>query len=43
METIRVLTGFGDDVTGRLLLVDALALRFRSIRVAKDPGCRCAA
>jgi len=43
METIRVLTGFGDDVAGRLLLVDALALRFRSIRVAKDPGCRCAA
>lgn len=42
MEAIRVITGFGDDPTGRLLLVDALAFRFRTITVPKDPGCRCA-
>lgn len=43
MEAIRALTGFGEDPVGRLLLVDALAFRFRTIRVPKDPGCRCAA
>ena len=43
MEAIRALTGFGDDPAGKLLLVDALAFRFRTIRVPKDPGCRCAA
>ena len=43
MEAIRALTGFGDDPAGRLLLVDALAFRFRTIMVPKDPKCRCAA
>ena len=43
MEAIRALTGFGDDPAGRLLLVDALAFRFRTIMVPKDPACRCAA
>jgi len=43
MEAIRILTGFGEDPAGRLLLVDALAFRFRTIAVPKDPGCRCAA
>ncbi len=42
METIRAITGYGDDPAGRLLLVDALAFRFRTITVPKDPGCRCA-
>ena len=42
MEAIRALTGYGDDPAGRLLLVDALAFRFRTISVPKDPGCRCA-
>nr|WP_047168029.1 HesA/MoeB/ThiF family protein [Sphingomonas sp. Y57] len=42
MEAIRAITGFGDDPAGRLLLVDALAFRFRTIAVPKDPGCRCA-
>jgi molybdopterin/thiamine biosynthesis adenylyltransferase len=43
MEAIRALTGFGDDPAGKLLLVDALAFRFRTIGVSKDRGCRCAA
>ncbi len=42
MEAIRALTGYGDDPAGKLLLVDALAFRFRTIAVPKDPGCRCA-
>lgn len=43
IEAIRQLVPFGDDSAGKLLLVDALALRFRTIALAKDPGCRCAA
>ena len=42
MEAIRALTGYGDDPAGKLLLVDALAFRFRTITVPQDPGCRCA-
>jgi molybdopterin/thiamine biosynthesis adenylyltransferase len=41
MEAIRAVTGFGDDSAGKLLLIDALAFRFRTIGVPKDPGCRC--
>lgn len=43
MEAVRSITGFGDDSAGRLLIVDALAFRFRTVTVPKDPGCRCAA
>jgi adenylyltransferase/sulfurtransferase len=39
METIRVVTGFGEDSAGKLLLVDALSLRFRTVSLPKDPGC----
>lgn len=43
MEVIRCITGFGEDSAGRLLLVDALGFRFRTLRMPKDPGCRCSA
>ncbi|MES1973247.1 MAG: molybdopterin-synthase adenylyltransferase MoeB [Pseudomonadota bacterium] len=39
LESMRAILGFGDDSAGRLLLVDALAFRFRTIRLPKDPGC----
>lgn len=39
LEVIRAITGFGDDPAGRLLLVDALTMRFRTLAVPKDPGC----
>lgn len=42
MEAIRAITGFGEDSAGRLLIVDALAFRFRTIALLKDPGCPCA-
>ncbi len=42
LEAIRVITGFGDDAAGKLLLIDALGFRFRTIGVPKDPACRCA-
>lgn len=38
-EVLRALTGFGRDVAGDLLLVDLIGLRFRKVKIAKDPGC----
>ena len=43
MEAIRQIVPFGEDSAGKLLLIDALAFRFRTIALPKDPGCRCAA
>jgi adenylyltransferase/sulfurtransferase len=38
-ETIKEILGLGESLSGRLLLWDALATRFRSIRVPRDPHC----
>ncbi|HEX7876750.1 MAG TPA: HesA/MoeB/ThiF family protein [Sphingobium sp.] len=44
LEVIRALTPFGTDMAGKLLLADLLSMRFRTVNVAKDPGCKaCAA
>lgn len=39
LEAIRACAPFGEDSAGKLLLVDALALRFRTLSLPKDPGC----
>lgn len=39
LEAIRACVPFGEDSAGKLLLVDALSLRFRTIALPKDPGC----
>jgi molybdopterin/thiamine biosynthesis adenylyltransferase/rhodanese-related sulfurtransferase len=39
-ETIKLITGIGEPLVGRLLLVDGLRMRFRTIDVARDPECR---
>jgi adenylyltransferase/sulfurtransferase len=39
LEAIRAIAPFGEDSAGKLLLVDALALRFRTLTLPKDPGC----
>ena len=41
LEAIRALVPFGDDPAGRVLLIDLLGLRFRTLTLPKDPGCRC--
>jgi len=41
LEVMRAVVGFGDDSAGKLLLVDALAFRFRTLSLPKDPGCGC--
>ncbi len=43
IEAVRQIVPFGEDSAGRLLIVDALAFRFRTIALPKDAGCSCAA
>jgi adenylyltransferase/sulfurtransferase len=38
-ETVKLLLGTGDPLVGRLMLVDALAMRFRELKIRKDPDC----
>jgi len=38
-EVIKLILGAGEPLIGRLLLVDALAMRFRELRVRKNPEC----
>lgn len=38
-ETIKLITGAGTPLVGRLLLFDALAMRFRTMEVRRDPEC----
>ena len=42
VEAVRALVPFGTDPAGKLLLVDALAFRFRTIALPADPACSCA-
>lgn len=43
-ETLKVISGAGETLVGRLLLVDALAMQTRIVRFAKDAACTvCAA
>jgi len=39
METIKLILGVGEPLIGRLLLFDALAMRFRELRLRKNPAC----
>ena len=39
-ETIKLITGAGEPLVGRLLLIDALRMRFRTIELSRDPECR---
>ena len=38
-EAIKFLTGIGDGMLGRLLLFDALRMRFHEVRLKKNPSC----
>ena len=38
-ETLKLLLGAGEPLIGRLVLFDALTLRFRELRLRKDPEC----
>ena len=38
-ETIKLILGAGDPLIGRLLLVDALGMKFRELKLRKNPDC----
>ncbi|HEY1805381.1 MAG TPA: molybdopterin-synthase adenylyltransferase MoeB [Terracidiphilus sp.] len=38
-EAIKLILGKGESLIGRLLLVDALAMRFRELKLKKNPAC----
>lgn len=38
-ETIKLILGNGEPLIGRLLLVDSLAMRFRELKLRKNPDC----
>ncbi|MBL4615728.1 MAG: molybdopterin-synthase adenylyltransferase MoeB [Magnetovibrio sp.] len=38
-EILKELLGIGESLSGSLLIYDALATQFRSIKVKRDPGC----
>lgn len=39
MEAIKVISGIGQPLVGRLLLLDAWQMEWRQMTLAKDPGC----
>jgi adenylyltransferase/sulfurtransferase len=38
-EAIKLLTGIGEPLVGRLMIYDALEMSYRTVRVRKDPEC----
>jgi len=38
-EALKLIAGVGTSLAGRLLLLDALAMHWREMRVPRDPGC----
>jgi adenylyltransferase/sulfurtransferase len=38
-EVIKLILGIGDSLAGRLLLIDALGMNFRTLKLRKNPDC----
>jgi len=38
-EALKLLTGAGETLSGRLVVLDALAMQWRAVRLARDPAC----
>ena len=38
-EAIKIILGVGDSLSGRLLLLDALEMRFRELKISRNPDC----
>ncbi|HYK27903.1 MAG TPA: adenylyltransferase/sulfurtransferase MoeZ [Streptosporangiaceae bacterium] len=38
-EAIKLITGIGEPLSGRLMIYDALEMSYRTVRVRKDPEC----
>jgi adenylyltransferase/sulfurtransferase len=40
LEVLKEITGIGESLAGRLLIYEALAVRFRTVTLKPDPACR---
>jgi adenylyltransferase/sulfurtransferase len=40
-EALKLLLGIGASLAGRLLLIDALTMTFRTVTIPRDPSCSC--
>jgi bacteriocin biosynthesis cyclodehydratase domain-containing protein len=38
-EALKLVAGVGETIAGRLLLIDAATMRWRDVRVTRDPNC----
>jgi len=38
-EALKLIAGVGETLNGRLMILDALAMQWRTIKLAKDPAC----
>jgi adenylyltransferase/sulfurtransferase len=38
-EAVKLVLGIGDPLVGRLLTYDALGMRFREVKLRRDPSC----
>ena len=38
-ETVKLILGLGEPLIGRLLTYDALGMRFREVKLRRDPNC----
>jgi molybdopterin-synthase adenylyltransferase len=38
-EALKLIAGVGETLAGRLLLLDAYSMRWRDVRIARDPAC----
>jgi molybdopterin/thiamine biosynthesis adenylyltransferase len=41
LEAIKLITGIGSTLTGRLLFLDAQTMQFREMKLKKNPACTC--
>ena len=39
IETVKLIMGIGDPLAGRLLLIDALDMDFREVKIRRNPNC----
>ena len=39
VETLKLLLGVGESLASRLLLIDALTMEFRTVRIRRNPNC----
>ena len=38
-EVVKLILGIGETLSGRLLLIDALSMEYRTVKLRRDPKC----